>query len=171
MPDAIDPLTIQPPPPRTPPRPQAKTDVDPSLEKNLKALQQQAQAESQKRPRGEQVPWVMPRAGEWSGDLFDWVGIHKAFDRSFSNDKFIEAIKDPKNPGTVYDLTIATTQIDYLATMERAFRSRHTFSRPRLAAHVCGRKRSYGSDRGHIIQGVLEYVRGMVKENKTGAGR
>jgi len=147
-----------------------RTGVEPVLKEQLESFQQQMKAQYSKRLAGQQTKWTMPELKDWSGDLFDWNGMHKPFDRSWSNDKFIEAIKTPSEPGTTYDMVIATTQIDYLACMERAFRHRHTFSRPRMLLHTCARHYGYSHDSGPLIQGVLEYISGMDKANKAEAG-
>ena len=65
-------------------------------------------------------------------------------------------------------MVVTTTQIDYLAIMERAFRARHTMSRPRAMLHAMGRKAGHGSNTGPLVRGVLEHVRGLVKQSKGG---
>lgn len=151
------------------PTAEARADVDPVLEKQLKSLQTQAAVDASKRPTGMQVPWLMPEKLEWSGDLFDWAGLGKAFTREYSNSKFEESVKDPAKPGTVGDMGVTTIQIDYLACMQRAFAARHTMRRPRALAHHCARKHYQGLNTGPLVQSVTEFVRGLVKASKDGA--
>src|SRR4051812_41559396 len=117
----------------------AKADVDPNLEAQVKALQTQAAASAPATLKGEQAKWMMPEHEDWQGDLTDWDELGTPFDRSASNEAFVEAVKDGKNPGTTGDLVVTTLQVDYLACMERAFKARHTMSRPRALAHAMGR--------------------------------
>ncbi len=165
---ADDPLAGNPPSPKTMPKANAKADMDPVLQKQIKEVQTLSKEESEKRDTGGQVKWLMPDKNGWSGDLFDWQGMAKPFDRSKSNESFIEAIKDPASPGTTGDMIVTTVQIDYLAIMERAFRSRHTHSFPRILTHLAGRKKGHGSNTGPLTVSVLEYVRGLVRESKDG---
>lgn len=146
---------------------QAKADVDPNFETQVKELQSQNKDLVDPALTGGQTKWLMPRDADWSGDLFDWDGMHKPFNRDASNQAFRDAIKDAKSPGTTGDLVVTTTQIDILAIMERAFRSRHTMSRPRAFAHAMGRRKGHGSDKGPLVQCQLEFVRGLVKESRS----
>jgi hypothetical protein len=145
--------------------PQSRADVDPNFETQLKQLQQQAQKDSTHVVTGGTVQWMMPELKEWSGDLFDWKGMSSPFDRSVSNQAFSKAISDPANPGTTGDGVVASLQIDYLATLERAFRSRHTMRRPRAVCHAAARKADHGNAKGALLAS-LEYVRGLVKLSK-----
>jgi len=146
---------------------QAKADVDPNFETQVKELQQQNQQLVPEALKGAQPKWLMPKKEGWSGDLFDWEGMHKAFNRDKSNEDFKKAIEDAKSPGTTGDLAVTTTQIDILAVMERAFRARHTMGRPRAFAHAMARRKGHGNDKGPLVQCQLEYVRGLVKESRS----
>lgn len=155
--------------------PQAKADVDPNFSSQIKSLQAQNAANATAIVQGQQGQWMMPvlesaseNGGEWSGDLFDLEGIGEAFDRSQANQWFTDAISDSTNPGTSGDQVVCQMQVDYLAMMERSFRSRHTMSGPRAVMHAMGRRAGHGSDSGPLIQSVLEVVRSLVKESKGG---
>ena len=107
--------------------------------------------------------WYQPKG--WSGDLFDWKGMSKPFSRKQSNNWLLEAIKSVMSMGVAGDSVITTTQTDYLGCMERAFRARHTNGFPRVMAHALGRRRGHGDqDGGMCTQGILNYVRGVVKQ-------
>lgn len=146
--------------------PSSVANMDPQFETQLRSLRTQAQAEASQGRQGDQVQWLIPDRNGWNGDLFDWQGMAKPFDRSQANQDFVQATSDPQNPGNVGDLIVTTTQIDYLAVMERAFRMRHTMRRPRAMAHALGRKAGHGNDAGTFSQCGLEYVRGILKQSK-----
>jgi hypothetical protein len=155
----------------TAPKAQAKADVDPVLQTQVTTIKQQAQAEQQAIMNGNQSKWMMPTAAPgsgsgWKGSIFDVQGMEAMFDRSKSNQAFADSIKDPTNPGTVGDSAVTTTQIDLLASMERAWRNRHTMRRPRSMCHAMGRKAGHGNDKGPLVQSQLEHVRGMVRKSK-----
>lgn len=138
--------------------------MDPNFEKRLRDLQLHAAQEYAARGEGGQVQWFRP--GGWDGDLTDLEGMGEPFSRAQSNQGCVDAIKDPKQPGTTGDVVAATTMIDYLATMERAFRVRHTFRRCRATALMLGRVRGHGSDNGSFIQTGVEYVRAIIRQAK-----
>lgn len=154
--------------PVTPPKATAVADIDPVFQKQLKSLQTQAAAEATARLAANQTQWMMPEKYDWAGSLTDIEGLSSPFSRKYSNDKFVDAVKDPKNPGTVGDLIVTTTQIDYLAAMERAFRVRHGSGRVRAMLHATARKKGQGQDGGSIVQCPLEHVRAVVKQSKDG---
>jgi len=151
-----------------PATPQSVADMDPDFQTRLKELEQQAAAEYQARSQGGQVLWYRP-GGEFSSDVFDLSAMGEPFDRSQANQDYIAAVKDPDNPGVSGDLVAATTQIDYLAVLERAYRMRHTMRRPRAVAHMLGRKLGHGNDLGPIVKCGLEYVRGLLRQAKAKA--
>lgn len=70
--------------------------------------------------------WMIGPSGYngWDGDTTDLTGIKKAFDRSEITDAFNE-IMDSNSPGTGADRMAMKFQSDYLAAMDRAFRTRH----------------------------------------------
>ena len=150
--------------------PQARSDSDPVLETQIKALEKQAEAEGLNRPQGKQTQWMRPTAQQGStGDIFDMTDMGLPFNRDQSNAWFVEAIKDATNPGSVGDMIVTTTQIDYLAIMERSFRSRQAYSRAKAMLHMSARKAGHGHDNGPLVQAVLEHVRALVKKNKGAA--
>ncbi len=145
--------------------PTKKSDIDPNFEKQINARQDDAKQEERARKRNEQVHWMTPT--DWQGDPFDWNGMKAPFNRDKANSDYEAAVDDPKSPGNSGDLVATTTQIDYLACMERAFRARHTygahqFCRP--VAQSLGRKKGHGHAKGPFKQSVLQYVRDVLKQ-------
>jgi hypothetical protein len=108
----------------------------------------------------------MPAMEGWSGDLFDWDGMSEPFSRKQSNQWFLKAIDNAQAPGVSGDIVLTTTQVDYLACMERAFRARYTNSFPRVMAHTLGRRRGHGDEKNSLyIVGVLQYARGITQQS------
>ncbi len=145
----------------------AKADVDENFEKQIKQLQKLADEEYTARTTGDRQKWMRP--DEWEGDLFDIEGISESFARDSANDDFEDAVKDAEDSGVVGDLIACTLRVDYMAAMERAFRSRHTMRRPRAFAHMTGRKKGHGNDRGVLTQTTLEFVRNTIKQSQATA--
>jgi len=86
-----------------------------------------------------QRSWCIPTDLEAS-DLFAIPELHKpSFDREKINTNFCECISD-SGKGTVGDIISLTTQNDYNAAEERAFRLRHA-SPVRLIACAAARQR------------------------------
>jgi len=154
----------------TPVTPTPKVEMDPNFEKQINARASDAKKEHEKLVLTGQVPWDKPE--EWDGDPHDWEKMKDPFKREKANDQFEEAVKDPESPGTSSDLIAATTQIDYLAVMERAFRARHTMSAFQFArpvSHHLTRKRGHGDPKGPFKQAVLQYVRGTLGQGSGGS--
>ncbi len=147
--------------------PNRVSDVDKNFYRQLVALQRQAKEHYDKGKNNQPAGWMMPDKGSsgWEGDLFDWeTMIKKVFERDQANEQFKSAVRDPYRPGNTGDLVITTTQIDYLATMGRAFAMRHTMRWPRAMAHAIARRRAQGDQKLGLFQnGILEYVRGLVR--------
>lgn len=152
------------------PKPEAKVDVDEGLEKLLGRIREQSKEYGENLVKGDQTTWMMPEIGGdngWAGDLFDVNNLGKPFDRSDLNDKVEEAMKDPSSPGTTGDLVLGTSQIDYLACMQRAFTARHTMRRPRATMQAASRKVGHGQENGVLVQIVLEHFRGVAARSKS----
>lgn len=144
--------------------PKSKADVDPNFEKRIRDVKNHAAAEAESQDTGQQTKWFRPQG--WDGNVFDTEGMATAYSREAANQSFLEAVKDPENPGTTGDVVATLTMISTLAGMERAARLRH-MRRPRAIAHMLGRKAGHGDDRGPLVQCNLEYVRGTLKQGKA----
>lgn len=60
----------------------------------------------------------------WNGDVTDLTAMRKAFDRSEVIDTMNEVMQK-ENPGTTADKIAMKFQSDYLASLDRAYRTRH----------------------------------------------
>ena len=149
-------------------KPEKKSDVDPNFQLQLDNQRRQAQAEGEARAYGNPVKWNMPDPlYEWDGDLFDsgFDKLGKPFQRDKANADYEAATSDPKAPGMAGDLVVTTTQIDLLATMERAFRARHGSRFPRMVAQASGvRRYGHGGEKGVFAKAMLDYVQGLLKQ-------
>lgn len=148
----------------------SRVDVDPVFEKQIKALQQAFKTAAEAVLEGKQPGWMTPEKLGWDGDLSNLVGMALMFDRSTATNQFAEAISDPAEPGTTADLIAATTMIDWLACMERAYRSRHTMPRNRAMLHAANRMSGHGNDNGALVVSCLEYLRRIVAGAKRETG-
>lgn len=146
------------------PKPVSKVNMDPNFEKQLRKLRTDAAAEAAGRITGDQVKWDRPDG--WAGDPFDYDGLHTPFSREQANQEMVLAIKDAKNPGTTGDVVAASTMINRLSCMERAFKVRHTLRRCRGTAHLASRKQGHGSEKGPYAQLGTEYVRALLRQAK-----
>lgn len=160
----------------------SRVDVDDNFEKRVTDVMFGARETGAALSQSGATSWVMPEpaalrnaqqeAGEspddlmWNGSLFDLENIGISFNRDDLSERFQESVTDAENPGVSGDLISATAQIDYLGTMERAFRARHTMRRPRAMAHAAGRMLGHGHPSGVLATTALDYVTDIVKQAK-----
>jgi hypothetical protein len=112
------------------------------------------------------VPAISPSSSPWPGDVTDYVNMVKLFDRSSSNQQYID-ITTAAKPGSQGDAQVLQTVIDYTATMQRAFLQRHTSNKARAFAHAATRKRGHGLDYGTFGLAVLQQLQQLVAIGKS----
>ena len=119
---------------------------------------QQADATTTALPR----PWQVGSKGTWSGDPLDVSGMTGAFDRSKIGTVMAEIYSGKDKPGTTGDACTMRLQNDYLAAMERAFR---TAKAPlcRTELFAAGRRKGHGSTSGVLLDGVVRYAQDLLK--------
>lgn len=148
------------------PVPQAKADIDPVFQTQLEALTRACARAAEFVAQGGIPQWMMPeQLGGWTGDLNDREGMARAFNHDQSDQWYVDATSDAKNPGTTGDLVVATTQIDQLAVMRRAFLARHGYDRRRCLVMMAGRLEGLGSPEGVFAQNI-EYINRLLKSSK-----
>ena len=101
----------------------------------------------------------------WDGDLYNLEDISKAFSREELEADFLKAI-DLEAPGVSGDLISISVQGDWLATQERAFRSRHQ-TPIRAWLHALARRKGQAHDAGVIRRGLLGYVENLLQASKN----
>lgn len=146
--------------------PVSKAQVCVNFERRVRDLKEAARLGYEARRTGSGAPrWFRPSG--WDGNLFDFEAMAVPFSRADANAQFVEAVGDSEAPGTSGDIVVTTTQIDYLACLERAFRVRHGLRRSRAVAHLLARLKAHGDDRGPLVQCALEYIRNVLKQTKS----
>jgi hypothetical protein len=139
----------------------SKSTISDVLEELLNDLAQTCKRNSEKLEEGKQAIWMQPPNAE-EVTTSDWPALHSLFSSDKPNQELLDSV-NPQDPGNSGDLILTNTQIDYLSTMERAFRARHTMTFPRNVAHHMGRKAGEGSDSGPLKYGVLDYLKEIKK--------
>jgi hypothetical protein len=121
-----------------------KGKIDPKFEARISDLEAKAKkAATQFRNQSSYRDWHMP---DTTGDPLDVPSLHNpAWDRNTINQLYcVDILAGPgKQAGTVGDLIAMKWQADFMATEERAFRTRHA-SMIRCAAITHGRTNGHG---------------------------
>jgi len=113
--------------------------------------------------------WQTPPANGWSGNTADIAGLVKPFDRSQLVAKYANVIADGSDPGTVADLIALSTQIQYVAAMERGYRARIA-SPIRCLITSLGRRIGHGDPAGIFVGSVQGYVQDVITSGQSKAG-
>lgn len=109
---------------------------------------------------GDGREWQLGDLNGWSGDVTDIPGMARPFDRSEIGQNFAD-VYQPAEPGTVGDAATLRLQNDYLAAMERAFRTRHASS-VRCTIMAAGRRNGHQSGQGPLLDGVIRYAQDLL---------
>lgn len=112
--------------------------------------------------QGSGADFYSPPPSDWSGDLHDHEGIAAAFDRTPQYEDFQYAASQE---GVQGDFELTLLQGDWIASLERAFRSRHrTAVRSRL--HAAARYRGHAHPAGVLPRGLQGYLEWLDKQAK-----
>ena len=109
--------------------------------------------------------WQVPEADGWDGNVLDLEGISKAYDRQGLNQAYEDLLKGGKG-GSVGECAALKLQIDYLAVLERAFRTRHMTS-VRARMHAAGRRRGHGNKSGVFTGSIVPHVQNLLKVGQS----
>lgn len=143
--------------------------------------------------------WQMPnptsKEGSWDYDLFNITGIKLPFSRKDPNKLYIRALlkgapvgvdaqeaKIPIGEGRIADCMVEQIQIEYLSSLERAFRMRHASS-IRCAFHSAARRKGHSSlvdsgnetnkdslgPRGGIFTNIIKHLLLLIDAGYNGA--
>ena len=135
-----------------------KARVHPVFTKRLDDLREQADKQVKSLKGDGPRPWQVPK--DYTGDLLDVPQLHKpSFDREEINTNYKEVMQDPANPGTVGDVIGLKSQMDNVATEERAFRMRHS-SVVRSFIHAGGRR--FGQANGRMLDNIQDQAAKMI---------
>jgi hypothetical protein len=91
--------------------------------------------------------WYYPPLDEWTGDPRDIKGMNAAFDRTAINELYEEVVGDPLRQGRQGEAVVLKLQLDYIAALERSFRTRHASS-VRSKIHAAARRKGHGASGG-----------------------
>ena len=133
------------------------TDPDPEFVDQLTNLEDSSTAASKATLLTGQRKWTYPPLNGWDGNPFNIVGMNDAFKRKNLNYIYLQILGDPEKAGTIGELMALKLQIDYVAALERAFRSRHCSS-IRAKIHAAARKRGQGDTKGLFTGNVKENI-------------
>jgi hypothetical protein len=147
----------------------AKAVIDPNFLLLLQSLREEAEQFTQSVRTG--LPSSRFTTEKLAAvDLATPAGPHedlaKVFELPEVNRALIAAYR-PDDSGNLGDNLVLTTQLDYVAQLERAYRARHLQSFPRMVAHAAGRKAVQAAPRGVFTGQVQTYVAGLLRQ---GAG-
>jgi len=102
-----------------------------------------------------QRKWMYPPLNSWNGNPFDIKGMNSAFDRSNLNATYVQVVSDMQGRGTVGEAMALKMQIDYIAALERAFRTRYCSS-VRARIHAAARRRGQGDTNNGLFTARLQ---------------
>jgi hypothetical protein len=108
-----------------------------------------------------QRQWMLPPSNGWNGDPQDIVGMNLAFKRDNLNAQYQSVLGTPEHKGTVGEAMVVKLQIDYVAALERAFRTRHCSS-IRAKIHAAGRRRGQGDTSKGLWAGNVLWLERML---------
>ena len=133
--------------------------VDPQFENRIKDLEQKAKSMAEQfRSFNSYRPWHTPKD---TGDLLDVPALHQpAWERNDINQLYSETILG-KDSGTCGDLIAMKWQADFMATEERAFRTRHA-SYARCASLMHGRMKGHGTAKTGIFSFLKDAVQSSI---------
>ena len=111
----------------------------------------------------DQRMWMFPPGDPmYDGDPRNLVDMAIVFDRDDLNDQYIEVIDDTDQVSTIGEAMISKLQIDYIASCERAFRTRHCSS-IRAKVHAACRRRAMGDSNGIFSGGVSLWLQRILQ--------
>lgn len=122
-------------------------ELDEKFVDQLEALQTVAAANADAVCGDTQRRWFLPPTSDWSGDPLDIAGMNAAFDRTDLNSLYVDVVSDEEQRGRQGEAMLLKLQMDYVASLERAFRTRHATS-VRSRIHASGRLYGHGASGG-----------------------
>jgi hypothetical protein len=126
------------------------TELDDHFDKNTTKLKEVSQAAAEALQNVNLRQWFIGDPDLWSengyqGDPLDIVQMSENFDRTDVGNDYVNTFGDENS--STGDQVALKKESDWLAALERAFRSRHA-SPVRCAIHAAGRRLGHGDDAG-----------------------
>ena len=94
-----------------------------------------------------QRTWYVPPLNEWSGDPLDLINMKSAFDRTAINTLYVQVVSNTDQDGRIGEAMLLKLQLDYIAALERSYRTRHASS-VRCRIHAAARRAGHASSGG-----------------------
>lgn len=101
-----------------------------------------------------QRQWMYPPLNDWSGHPFDIIGMNSAFTRANLNSIYVQIMSDPNGCGTIGESMVVKLQVDYVAALERAFRTRYCSS-VRAKLHAAARRQGQGNSGAGLFSATV----------------
>jgi len=105
-----------------------------------------------------QRKWMYPPLQGWDGDPRKISDMNKAFVRKNLNKTYVTIMSDTTQKGTIGEIMILKLQIDYIASLERAFRTRFCSS-VRARMHSAARRRGQGNPQGLFTGSIVLWLK------------
>lgn len=133
------------------------TTLDTDFLNHLDAMKTVSTAADEATILQNQRQWMYPPLNGWSGNPLDIVDMNNAFDRTNLNNQYITIIDDLTHEDKIGTVMATKLQLDYIAAMERAFRTRHCSS-VRAKIHAAARRRGQGSSNGVFTGSIVPWM-------------
>lgn len=137
------------------------TAPDPEFTSQLDKLKSTSDAADKAAILTGQREWMYPPLNGWTGCPWDLSGMNKAFPREHLNEVYCKILGDKNSTGTVGEAMAVKLQVDYIAALERAFRTRHCSS-VRARMHSAARRRGQAAEKGLFQNNVLLHIERMI---------
>lgn len=135
--------------------------LDPEFLDQLTALVDTSNAAYEATSLTGQRKWMYPPLQGWNGDPNDITDANKAFIRDNLNQTYKDIIDNISNDGTIGESMVVKLQVDYIAALERAFRTRYCSS-VRARVHAAARRRSQGSSAGAFSSTIVTWLEQLI---------
>jgi hypothetical protein len=137
------------------------TAPDPEFLDQIEKMEEASAAADEATRLAGQRRWMLPPLQGWDGDPQNIPGLNKAFTRDNLNSLYKKIISDMERAGTTGEAMVAKLQIDYIAAMERAYRTRHCSS-VRAKLHAAGRRRGQSQPNGVFTGSVVLWLERLI---------
>jgi hypothetical protein len=133
------------------------TSPDPEFLDQISKMEEASSAADKATTLKGQRQWMYPPLQGWDGDPQNITGMNKAFIRAHLNDLYKKILAQASPTGTVGEAMAVKLQVDYIAALERAFRTRHCSS-VRAKIHAASRRRGQGNPDGVFTSSVVLWI-------------
>ncbi len=144
------------------------TSLDPDFLDHIAEIEDWSNTAAAASNLNAQRQWMYPPLGTWNGNPLDIAGTTGAFDRTALNDLYEDIIANEEDT-RIGETMVVKLQIDYLAALERAFRTRHCSS-VRARIHASARRAGMGEGTGPFSGGVVLWLQRLLQAAASDPG-